>query len=157
VKRGDALDLQEKTGFKQRDSLPPFGETIERTIIAGIAGQFLSPLHGNNKPDVAFITQVTKTTLTSGTCPNDPRQPPPPERPRICRPTIALDWDACRGLGLPPGCSMVDTSAPCCNCPGRDQCPNSCDPSLVRPFFPFCTKTQAFAPVITVFANTCGR
>jgi hypothetical protein len=138
---GDRTFTKETTDFNT--ALPTLGVTTERGIVGFIHDQFLSSLHGNNKPDVAVITRVERTTLSSGACPTDPQPTPPPFFTGGCRDEVThLSAFECREINKPPGCTVVE---------------RICEPRVEHKFLPFCKKIEGFAPVITVFANTCGR
>ncbi|MCI0431156.1 MAG: hypothetical protein L0210_11535 [Rhodospirillales bacterium] len=153
VGRGDASEAQEETDFSRTP--PPPGVTFERTIIASLSGHFRSALHGNAKPDAAFITSLMVTTVKDGMCPNDPETAP--REPTLLPPVTCMTLSEFQDCPDRP-CF----EGPCCRCREGDphgQCPNFCDvppPPPPPPVKPFCTIKQAFQPVITVFANTCG-
>lgn len=153
IARGNGSEAQEKTDFSQTPPQPSV--TFERTIIASLSGQFRSALHGNGKRDAAFISSLVMITVKDGMCSNDPRTPPPvsiPDPPVTCM--RLSEFQDCAQRPCFEG--------PCCHCrtgPPHGQCPNFCDvraPPPPPPFKAFCTIKQAFQPVITVFANTCG-
>ena len=160
--RGDLLAAGEETDFVQNAS-SAVGSKSERTVIAAIAGNFRSALHGNKKPDVAFITRLNTTSVEQEVCANDfePQPPQPVVTPRTVCPMVEDPSEpGCDGPTPFPHCF----STGCCRCrdlsvPVGLRCPNSCNvpqPPPPPPPKPICTRTQAFAPVITVFANTCG-
>jgi hypothetical protein len=108
-----------------------------------VAAQFRSALHGNSKPDFAFVTKATENGTTVGNCAGN-TQTPPPRSPLVHAPV----------------CPIRDNE-PCCRCDrsrlGGNICPNSCDfPEPDTPYSAFCERASTFTPVLTVFANTCG-
>jgi hypothetical protein len=126
---------------------------VRQTVVA----QFRSALHGNSKPDFAFITTASDATRNVGNCPGDTQRPPPPAplpRPISC-PVKVPDPDC------PPMHPCFTFEGDCCFCRTGDpggRCPTTCSipegPPV--PFTAFCDRTSTFTPALTVFSNTCG-
>jgi hypothetical protein len=129
---------------------------VRQTVVA----QFRSTLHGNSKPDFAFVTKATESARTVGNCPGDTQglpAPAPLRHARVC-PQRIPDVD-CPPARRP--CAPVFIGS-CCRCnqsniPVGERCPSTCDfPEPITPFVAFCDQASTFTPALTVFANTCG-
>ena len=149
--------LQSK--FIQVTGTPVGSLTADVPICQTIAAQFRSSLHGDGRPDFAFVTEAREAAQTLGECPGDNTPPPPPRPLRHQAVCPERDTD-------PADCGPHHTpcfTGICCNCndlhiPLVDRCPNSCPdfPQPVVPFTAFCDRMSSFTPVLTVLANTCG-
>ena len=149
-----------RTAFIQTSGTPAGSFSADIGVRQTVAAQFHSSLHGNSKPDFAFVTKAIEITGTVGNCPGDNTPLPPPAKVRhqqVC-PEQDNDPFDCGGPHHTPCFSGT-----CCNCnnlhiPLADRCPNSC-PDFPEPLVPFaavCGRTSIFTPVLAVFANTCG-
>jgi hypothetical protein len=153
---GELLSTKGQTLFSS--SPLPLGVEAELKVSTALSGQLRSTLHGNNKPDMAFVTELVTTTTTSGVCVDDPQPAPPPITPRppiTCM--ILSDFQDCG-----PPSSRPCFEGPCCFCRTghpHGQCPLTCDvptPPPPPPPQPFCKTTRVFGPTIAVFGNTCA-
>jgi FG-GAP-like repeat len=133
---------------------------VRQTLVA----QFRSNLHGNGKPDFAFVTKATESARTVGNCPGDTRSLPAPaplRHVRVC-PKKTEDPDTDCPPPQRPCPPIVTFTGPCCRCNDRDvpvlnRCPNKCEfPEPITPFRAFCDQASTFTPALTVFGNTCG-
>jgi hypothetical protein len=158
VRGSPTTTLQSK--FIQVTGTPVGSLTADAKIRQTAAAQFRSSLHGNGRPDFAFITEAREAAQTLGRCPGDNTATPPPRQLRheaVC-PERDNDPADCGGLHHTPCFTGI-----CCNCndlhiPLVNRCPNNCPdfPQPVVPFTAFCDRTSSFTPVLTVLANTCG-
>ena len=148
-----------KTAFIQTSGTPAGSFSGNINVRQTMVGQFRSSLHGNSKPDFAFVTQAMEVASTVGNCPGDTQPLPAPAKlrhPPVC-PMLSSDPEDC-----PPHHTPC-FSGICCNCnnlhiPLGVRCPNRC-PDFQEPVIPFaavCDRTSTFTPVLTVFTNTCG-
>jgi hypothetical protein len=148
-----------RTRFVQMNGTPVGSFSGDIQVRQTVAAQFRSNLHGNSKPDFAFVTTASEAAQTVGNCPGDTQRPPQPTplpRPITC-PVKVPDPDC--PPHSPHPCFTFEGD--CCFCrtgdPGR-QCPTSCSIPEGPPvsFTAFCARTSTFTPALTVFANTCG-
>jgi hypothetical protein len=139
-----------RTTFSQMNGTPVGSSSGDIQVRQTVAAQFRLNLHGNSKPDFAFVTKATETARTPGNCAGDTQPTPPPAPLRhdeVC-PKIVHDPEC------PPPTHMC-LQGDCCHCGGR--CPTTCDfPEPITPFVAFCDRASTFTPALTVFANTCG-
>jgi hypothetical protein len=148
-----------KTTFLQMSGTPAGSSSGDINVLQTVAAPFRSNLHGNSKPDFAFVTSATEVARTVGNCPGDNTPLPAPVKLRhqpVC-PDKDTDPEDC-GPHHTPCFTGV-----CCNCnalgiPLADRCPNSCPdfPQPVVSFAAVCDRSSIFTPVLAVFANTCG-
>jgi hypothetical protein len=153
--RGARISAAGATQFSQ--SSPTTFRRVDMQVVQGMAAQFRSAMHGNNKPDLGFIITAVEDSFTLGMCPDDFKPLPaaqPLPRPKIC--PLPLSNEEC-----PPTLRPCFDSE-CCFCQTnshpRGRCPNSCTTPLgpAIPFRAFCKLTQPFGPALTVYGNTCG-
>ncbi|MBR0731086.1 VCBS repeat-containing protein [Bradyrhizobium japonicum] len=129
-------------------SSPSTFQTLEIQTMQTMAAQFRSFLHGNNKADLAFITQGVERSLASGMCPTDPKQFPPPlvvpatPDQEVCTSVRHTGFD-CTEILKPSPCFITECSIK----PGR--------PASTIPAQALCRKTNTFGPAMALFGNTC--
>ena len=137
---------------------PAASLTANMQVLQTVIAQFRSTLHGNGKPDFAFITKATENGRTVGNCPGDTTPLKPQERrphDKVC-PAKITDPAECGGFQHTP-CFQGD----CCRCndldiPKAARCTSCPFPDTIVTFAAACDRVSTFTPVLTVFANTCG-
>jgi hypothetical protein len=147
--RGNPLPAPGTSDVTQ--STPATFRDIKIDVQQGIVAQLRSALHGNRKPDLGFIMSIAEKSVLPGLCPDDPEVIPPPAPLRVTICPVPDEFQDC-----PPHLRPCFTSECCfCNRPTHG-CPSTCNvPRPLVPFSAFCRRTQVFAPVLTVFGNTC--
>ncbi len=146
-----------RTTFVQMNGTPVGSFNGDIQVRQTVVAQFRSALHGNSKPDFAFVTKATEAARTVGNCAGD-TQPTPPPAPLRHEPVCPIRTT---GPDCPPHLPVC-FDGPCCHCsaltiPVGARCPTTCDfPEPITPFHAFCDRASTFTPALTVFANTCG-
>jgi hypothetical protein len=142
------------TSSKTEFSIPPLPQlfdSVDVSVVQGLAATFRSSLHGNGKPDLGFVLTATERSLAADICAADPQPLPPPIPGKPATP----DHEVCNEVQLSTfECQEILQPVPCfgtlCEIvPGTPATPPI-------PFTAFCRTAQSLGPVLTVYGNTCS-